>query len=247
MILITRPKEESHLLKKKLEMFGMDVATDILSRFRVRKNIKKLPREKIFLISSPRAADIFINKKILNFHNAFLIIGKKSESKLIKAGYKNIIHTAINSEKMFHYLKNKFRNNTAYNFNNIVYLTSTVGNQTFQIKLNRIGIQKKIIYETFYKKNLNKETITLIKKNKISVCLVFSKNNANHLVRLFNKHKLKNPAEKIIFISMSEKISKIFKKSGFKFSHHSKKPTQQDLMNKLLKIKGVVKVPLKKI
>ncbi len=244
MILITRPKEESRLLRDKLEILGMDVATDILSRFRIRKNKKKWTTKKIFLISSPRAANIFINKKILNFQNAFLIIGKKSENKLTKAGYKNIIHTSINSEKMYHYLKNKFRNQTAYNFNNIVYLTSTVGNQNFQIKLDKIGIQKKIIYETFYKKNLNKKTITLIKKNKISACLVFSKNNANHLVELFNKHKLKKPAEKIIFISMSEDISKIFKKSGFKFSHHSKKPTQQDLINKLLKIKGVVKVPL---
>ena len=38
MILITRPKEESRLLRDKLEILGMDVATDILSRFRIKKN-----------------------------------------------------------------------------------------------------------------------------------------------------------------------------------------------------------------
>ena len=124
---------------------------------------------------------------------------------MIKAGYKNIIHTAINSEKMFHYLKNKFR--TILLIILIILLsTSTVGNQTFQIKLNRIGIQKNNIRD-FYK-NLNKETITLIKKNKISVCLSFRK-IMQIICKALNKHKLKNPAEKIIFISMSKKISKI--------------------------------------
>ena len=52
MILINGLKKSLIWLGKKLEMFGMDVATDILSRFRVRKNIKKLPRENFFNLQS---------------------------------------------------------------------------------------------------------------------------------------------------------------------------------------------------
>ncbi len=236
MILITRPKKESLNLKAKLDKDKIPCIVDSLSSFVKVKSDLIVSNSKIVLISSPRAAQIVIEDKSLTKQINFLIIGARSQKKLREAGYKNIIFTSQNSDQMLKYIKLNFTKIKKFKFKNILYLTSSVGNITFQKKLIKMGVQVKVIYRTAYKKSLRKDTINLIKKNQIDVCLVFSQENAKLLIKLFKKHKLMRAAKSVTFLSMGRKISLIFMEEGFASAPHVLVPTERRMISKLNKL-----------
>ena len=235
MILITRPKKESLNLKAKLDKDKIPCIIDSLSSFvKVNSDII-VSNSKIVLISSPRAAQIVIEDKSLTKQINFLIIGARSQKKLKEAGY-NIIFTSQNSDQMLKYIKLNFTKIKKFKIKNILYLTSSVGNITFQKKLIKMGVQVKVIYRTAYKKSLRKDTINSIKKNQIDVCLVFSQETAKLLIKLFKKHKLMRAAKSVTFLSMSRKISLVFMEEGFTSAPHVLVPTERRMIYKLNKL-----------
>ena len=90
MILITRPKNEAKKLKKKIEELGHDAHIDSLSKISNINIDRVLNSKKTVLISSQRAARIFIEKYSLRPNIPILVIGNSSYQKLKTAGFSNI-------------------------------------------------------------------------------------------------------------------------------------------------------------
>ena len=237
MILITRPKKESKLLQKKLDGLGYETAIESLSSFKTNKQKISNSKNKIILVSSPRATKILSENKLLQRNTLFLVIGKSSTSRLKKSGFKNVIYTASHSSLMLKYIKSKFKNITRDGRYQIYYCTSNVGNQIFLKQLELLGVSKVVIYNTIYKKQLSKKTISLIKNNKIKICLIYSNENAKRFINLINRHKLLENAKEIIFLSLSKKIAKYVLNEGFTKSVYATQPNQISLIARLQKFK----------
>ena len=131
MILITRPKTESKLLQNKLAYLGYESVIESLSSFKVNKLNITSTKKKIILVSSPRATEILLEKKLLQTNTLLLVIGRSSTLKLRKSGFHNIIYTASNSELMLKYIKRKLKDITRNGSYKIHYYTSNVGNKYF--------------------------------------------------------------------------------------------------------------------
>ena len=236
MILITRPREESELLKQKLSILGLNSIIEPLSSFKARnKKLNKL-KNKTILLSSPRATKYLIKNYSLDRSTKFLIIGNSSTLLLKKANFKKIIYTSTDSKKMLKYIKNNKLLKNKNGLGKIIYFTSNVRNKSFVKELNNLNIEIGILYSTIFKKKLSIETVKLIKDKKIEVCLLYSQENAKRFIDLIHQHQLTSFAMKILFLSLSKKISKIILDSGFKRSIYARQPNQRSLIRALMKL-----------
>ena len=236
MILITRPKIESLKLKTKLRAIGFESHIDSLSQFTVKKKNLSISKLHIVMITSPRVADIVLKSNKISKTIPLLIIGSSSLNKLRQSGFKNIIHTAQDSDKMIIFIKRNFRKIFIdKNLKGIDYLTGSISNNVFikNIKSLGVNIKKKIIYETNFKKRLHPLTIKLIKSKKIKICLLYSQENTKHFLKLIDQEKMQGQCSKISFLCLSPKISKIIKQAAFKNVRNAKHPNQQSLIKEL--------------
>ncbi len=218
MILITRPKDEAKKLSKQLAAIGIASHIDSLSEIvKTRKKII-IKKNYVVLISSPRAAKIFSSSKKISKKVPLLIIGKVSETLLLKANFKNIIKTFQDSISLYNYLKRKkkslFGNNLSIG---IDHKTGTVSNKSLQEKITALGIlfQKDEIYKTSFKKKLKDKTIKLVKSDTIKFAILYSQENARVLVELIKSLDIEKNSKKINYICLSKHIALIMKKNGF--------------------------------
>ena len=213
MILITRPKNEAKKLKKKIEELGYDAHIDSLSKI---SNINidcVLDSKKTVLISSQRAARIFIEKYSLRPNIPILVIGNSSYQKLKTAGFSNFLYKAKDSNQLLRYLtKNLTQLEKKYG-NKLVYMTGSVLNQKFIKNLNAIGyeVEKTIVYKTIFKSSFNNSTVQLLKNKKINVCLIYSQQNAERLCKLILNQNLFHKCKNLLILTLSKNISNVMK------------------------------------
>ena len=239
MILITRPKPEANKLKKIIENLGYVAHIDSLSKIVNSKINHNLNSKKIILISSQRAAKVFIVKHSAPLNVPLLTVGAVSYKMLKSAGYSKILYKAYDSNQLLEYLIKNFPSlNNRYK-GRLVHLTGSVSNQKFINKLNEIGyrVEKKIIYKTIFKTSFNHSTVRLIKNNKINVCLVYSQKNAEHFCKIVLNRNLFSKCKNLLILSLSRNITKVMKKNGYLRVVNSAQPTQESLIKKLKKLK----------
>jgi len=237
MILITRPKNEAKKLKKKIEELGHDAHIDSLSKISNINIDRVLNSKKTVLISSQRAAKIFIEKYSSRPNIPILVIGNSSYQKLKTAGFSNFLYKAKDSNQLLRYLtKNLTQLEKKYG-NKLVYMTGSVLNQKFIINLNAIGyeVEKTIVYKTIFKSSFNNSTVQLLKNKKINVCLIYSQQNAERLCKLILNQNLFHKCKNLLILTLSKNISNVMKKNGYLNVVHSSQPTQASLMQKLKK------------
>ena len=237
MILITRPKHEAIKLKKIIEGLGYVAHIDSLSQI-INLNLEKnINSNSIILISSQRAAQLLIEKYEFCFDKPLLIIGNSSYKKLKSAGFSKIIYRAKDSNHLIKYLIENITLIHKRYGNELTYITGSVSNQIFIKRLNEIGYktEKKIIYRTIFKSSFNHSTIKLLKNNKFSICLIFSKKNAEHFCNLVLKENLFQKCNNLEFLTLSKNITHVMKKNGYHKVAHSAQPNQSSLIKKLVK------------
>ena len=143
MILITRPKKESLNLKKKIDSLGYESITAPLSYFRSLSFNLEAPKNKIILISSPRATTILLNSNQIPKTTHLLIVGNSSFQKFYQAGFKNIIHVTRNSDEMCNYINNGLKKILKkFFFSQILHLTGSISNNDFIEKVKHIKVRK---------------------------------------------------------------------------------------------------------
>tara|TARA_B100001248_G_C27386198_1_gene459795 strand:+ start:641 stop:1366 length:726 start_codon:yes stop_codon:yes gene_type:complete len=237
MILITRPKNEAKKLKKKIEELGYDAHIDSLSKISNINIDRVLNSKKTVLISSQRAARIFIEKYSLRPNIPILVIGNSSYQKLKTAGFSNILYKAKDSNQLLRYLTKNLNQLEKKYGSKLVYMTGSVLNQKFIKNLNAIGyeVEKTIVYKTIFKSSFNNSTVQLLKNKKINVCLIYSQQNAERLCKLILNQNLFHKCKNLLILTLSKNISNVMKKNGYLNVVHSFQPTQASLMQKLKK------------
>lgn len=233
MILITRPKTEAIKFKRIVENLGHNAHIDSLSKIVLSGLNNNLNSMGIVLISSQHATKIFIKNYSGSKKIPLLVVGNTSNQKLIAAGFSNILHQAMDSNQILKYLKkNYFKLKNKYS-TKLTYLTGSVANKKFIVDLKKIVLkfEKKVVYKTIYKKSFSQTTISLLKKNKICICLIYSQQNARHFCELINKEKLFNKCKNLLIITMSKNISVLLKKNGYVNVKNARYPTQKSLLS----------------
>ena len=236
MILITRPKTESLKLKNKLQQKGYLVHINTLSNIVIKKNIKPVSSKFLCLISSPRAAEALINAKRTKLGLPLCVIGNSSKKKLVTHGYKNIIHTSINSHQMYKYLSSK-KNKFVKMFKGIEYLTGSITNKHFIYKLENLeyALNVRTVYSTRYKKKLDVQTKDLLRSKKIDTVLIYSKKNAEFFIKLLLNSGL-NKNNNLTFVCMSKNIGDYILDNGYRNVFIAKKPDEKSMIDQLIKL-----------
>ena len=239
MILITRPLKEAKILKSLLTEKGYNSHIFSLSSSMQIQSAVKIKKNYVTLLTSMRATEIFIKSKYISKRQPIMVIGAKSFKQLNTAGFNNVLHCAKDSNEMISFIDKKLVDiNRKKNYKGIEYCSGYQINQNFFKKLNQfnVPVKKTILYKMNFKKSFNTITKTLIEKNKIKVCVLYSQQNANKFLELIEKAKLENCCKSIFFLTLSKNISNILKGSGFEKVKNAPQPNQGSLLDMLAKI-----------
>lgn len=231
MILITRPKDRARRTSEILNKLNIPHHVDSLIKYRdVVKNMLE-PLNNICLISSTEAVHSMHRNNLFEettFNNCSLnVIGEQTANLLEELGVRNInnVFQDFISFKKFFDDQNISQQ--------IDYLCSDIITEEAQKLENEGGLKKIILYKTVAVENFSPHTLDLIEQEKINSVLIYSKFTAIIFLRLLQKHKLHEKAERLTYYCLSERIALELRKSGFKDCYSSKQPNQNSLISLL--------------
>ncbi len=235
MILITRPRKNSLEFKKKLEKLKISSDIQELSKFKILKRQVNLS-SCIILITSPRSLDYLIKTKTIENckQNAFLVIGKKTTSRLKQLGCKKILISAKDSVELIKKSKSILEERT-----NVSFLCSNVYNKELVRSFKKMKYQITLVkvYDTIKVKKLKKLVIKNLIDGKFSTAIFFSKFS---LEVFFELCKLENISrsclKKIHYICVSQRVGEFAAKRGYSV-HYSSNPSEQSIYGLIKKLK----------
>ena len=214
MILITRPRKNSLEFQKKLEKLKINSDIQELSKFKILKRQIHLSNC-IILITSPRSLDYLIKTKTIENckQNAFLVIGKKTTSRLKKLGCKKILISAKDSVDLIKKSKSILGERS-----NVCFLCSNVYNKELVRLLKKMKCRITLIrvYETIKVKKLKKSVIKNLKEGKFRSAVFFSKFSLKVFFELCKIEKIsKSCLKKIQYICISKRVGEFAEKLGY--------------------------------
>ena len=244
MILITRPKNEALLLAKELKVKNFSTFVEPLVSFQYFKKQINFSNKKIYIVTSLQAVHVLNKyrrsyKEIIRLGN-FVVVGEKVSLSLKNIGVQNIIRTFKTSELLKRYLLKLKQPELR-----LVYLCGSVVNEDFvyDMKIGKIKFNKIIIYKTIPLKQLSNRCVSLIRKNKIDVILIYSLYTANILIRLLKKNDLVNMLEKINVFCLSRRIAQRICKediSNKKRVLYARSPDQRSMSDLIIKNQTII-------
>ena len=235
MILITRPRKNSLEFQKKLEKLKINSGIQELSKFKILKRQVNLSNC-IILITSPRSLDYLIKTKTIENckQNAFLVIGKKTTSRLKQLGCKNILISAKDSVELIKKSKSILGERS-----NVCFLCSNVYNKElvrlFKKMKCRITLVK--VYNTIKVKKLNKSVTRNLREGKFSTVVFFSKFSFKVFFELCKLENISRSClKKIQYICVSQRVGEFAAKRGYSV-HYSSNPSEQSIYELIKKLK----------
>lgn len=229
MILITRPKEQTKELKSILVSKGYKNFQESLYNIQYSKKKIFYNKNNYYIFPSIHSVKSLVkNKQIHKFKDANIFaIGKKVKQELINYGCKKIIATTVDSASLItilttkNFLKAKF-----------IYLCSDVVNNDFFVKTkkHKISIEKKIIYKTLPVKKFTNKLIYLLKLNKITGIILYSKLSVDTLLSLLKKYRILPNAKTLHIYCISDRVASPLRKKNFNYVYVAKKPNQKSLI-----------------
>ena len=228
MILITRPIETAKKLQSQFNEAGIQSFIESLTSIKISDRKINL-QNCIYLITSQYAVKYLQNENNLSNQIEFITIGQATSNKLKKLGAKKIIYTAENSDQLLKYFKkNKIKKK-------ITYLCGSNKNKLFIQNLKKLhrSVLIRQVYEVVSLKTLSKKLITKLKKNKISIVLIFSLNNAKLFLKLCKMSDNVNYMD-LSYICISKNIYQFMIQNSCKNTTYSSKPTEKSVIKKTL-------------
>ena len=218
MILITRLKEDNAMIKKKLDAFKIKSSAEPLYKIKYLSKQINYEDEKIFIVASKQAIRVIhANVKKGNLKKSiFLVIGKQSSLQLKKIGLKVKLVAQNSNELIKKIKKNKF-----YKKNKFEYLCANTFNKDFFLKLCKINKNSKrnILYNLVPNKKFSEKTLKLLRQQKITTILFFSKFACHTFFHLCRSNKLnRNKLSGIQFITLSKEIADLQCLKAYKVS-----------------------------
>ncbi len=234
MILITRPKNEALLLAKELKAKNFSTFVEPLVSFQYFKKKINFSKKKIYIVTSLQAVYVLNKyhrsyKEIISLGN-FVVVGEKVSLSLKSIGVQNIIRTFKTSELLKKYLLKLKQSELR-----LVYLCGSVVNEDFvyDMKISKTKFNKIIIYKTIPLKQLSNRCVSLIKKNRIDILLIYSLYTANILMRLLKKNNLMYMMKEINVFCLSRRIAQRVCKEDINKKRvlYAKSPDQRSMLN----------------
>jgi len=208
MILITRPIDDALELQEELKKEKIQSLIDPLTSFKFQNRKIKFSDAYVYICASQRCVTSLSQiKNINNIH--IIVVGKKVAKRLKENNFKNILFISRDTEQLMQWMQKKENQQTRY-----IYLSGSIINDTFisELKKNKISFKRKVIYETILKKSFNRNTIKILKQNKINSVVFYSKTSVDVYFKLLKKYKISVSTLDQIYFVLSPRISENLKK-----------------------------------
>ena len=234
MILITRPKKDSLEIQKKLKKRKINSLIQELSTFKISKSRIDLS-DSIILITSVRSIDFLLKTKSLENckSSKFLVIGKKTATRLRQFGCKQIIISASDSKELLKKSKYVLKKKET-----IKFLCSNVFNKELVKSLKNLSYNVKLIkvYETRGIKKLKKSVVRNLQQHKLTAAIFFSQFSLNIFIKLCKIENIdRSTLKKLHYICISKRVAKQAIRSGYDV-HLSNEPTNKSILELVHKI-----------
>ena len=230
-IVITRPKEDSLHLTRRLKELG-----HIVTYLPVVK-VKKLETEKInFLnynavIFTSANAIKFLNVDKFNLKIKCYCVGKATELMAKQAGFINTHSSEGTVDSLIELI---IRMSEAKS-GKLLYLSSEFISKDLDIDLMNVGFSVDRIsnYTTIPVEEIDKETLNFLKKKSPDVIFIYSSKSANNLFNLINKYSLLNVVTHSNLMCISEKVFLVLKQIKWKKVFIFSPGEEEFLLNKI--------------
>tara|TARA_B100001093_G_scaffold491224_1_gene531104 strand:- start:301 stop:1029 length:729 start_codon:yes stop_codon:yes gene_type:complete len=238
MILITRPIDDSVELQQELKKNKIQSLIDPLTSFKFLNRKIKFTEDHIYICASQRC--VVSLARIKNISNiSIIVVGKKVARRLKENNFNNILFIASDTEQLMKWMRKKENQQ-----NNYIYLSGSIINETFVVELKKynISFRRKVIYQTILKKSLNRNTIKILKQDKITSVVFYSKTSADVYFKLLKKYKISLNTLSQIYFVLSARISKNCRK--YKLERGvikiSPKPDQSSMISLIIANKQLI-------
>ncbi len=240
MILITRPIDDAVELQHELNKKKILSLIDPLTSFKFLNKKIKVSDAHVYICASKRCVDALARVKNRN-NIRIIVVGKKVARRLKENNYKNILFIALDTKQLTKWIRKKENQQ-----NNYIYLSGSIINDTFvsELKKYNISYRRKVIYQTILKKSLNRNTIKILKKNKITGVVFYSKTSADVYFKLLKKYKIRIATLNQNYFVLSPRIAEHCKK--YKINQGvikiSPKPDQTSMLSLIIDNKQLINI-----
>ncbi len=230
-IVITRPKEDSFYLIKKLINLGHMVTHLPVMR------IEKLQTEKINLRNYK--AVIFTSSNAIRFMNIENIdtsikcfcVGKATELNAKQAGFVNTYSSEGTVDSLIELIIRSLDSKSG----KLLYLSSEYISKDLDTDLIKSGysVDRVSNYTSYPVENIDKKTLNFIKKTPPDVLFIYSSKSAKNLFNLINKYSLLNVVTHSNLMCISEKVLLVLKHIKWKKVFIFSPGEEEFLINKI--------------
>ncbi len=240
MILITRPIDDAVELQQELKKKKIPSLIDPLTSFKFQNRKIKFSDTHVYICASQRCVDVI--SRIKNRNNIHIIVvGKKVARRLKENNFRSILFIALDTKQLMKWMRKKENQQ-----NNYIYLSGSIINDTFvsELKKYNISFKRKVIYQTILKKSLNRNTIKILKQNKITGVVFYSKTAADVYFRLLKKYKISIAKLHQKYFVLSPRIADHCKKYKMKQAviKISPKPDQTSMLSLIIANKQLINI-----
>lgn len=225
MYLLTRPIKQSIILQNDLMKLGIDSFIEPI--IKIKKNKFKpiaIQDDDLLLITSFNALEIFATQYSIKSLK-IAMVGYKSSLFAKSLGFNNIIKVTNNIFELIFFIKSEIPNNTKIIYPRSEHISFDVKNLLYQYDLNEL-----LLYKSVPSKKLSDKLVDMIRNQKISRILFFSKRTVDIFIKLANNKEMIKYLSFIEVLVMSNNIARQLEQINWKKIIIAKNPTKSSML-----------------
>ena len=230
-IIITRPIEDSLFLIERLKKQGHMVTHLPIIKIQELKTEKiNFQNYKAVIFTSSNAIK-FLNVDKFDSKIKCYCVGKMTELRARKAGFINTYSSEGTVDSLIELIIRSFDNKSG----KLLYLSSEFISKNLDIDLSNAGftVDRVSNYTTLPVEEIDKNTISFLKKKSPDAIFVYSSKSAKNLFNLINKYSLLNVVTQSNLMCISEKVLLVLKQIKWKNVFIFSPGEEEFLLNKI--------------
>ena len=230
-IVITRPKEDSfHLIKKLIELGHVVTHLSVMKIEKLETDKINLQNYKAIIFTSSNAVRL-MNIEKFNSKIKCFCVGKTTEFTAKQAGFINTYSSEGTVDSLIELILRTLENKSG----KLLYLSSEYISKELDGDLISAGYSVDRIsnYTAFPVEQIDEITLNFIKKNPPDVFFVYSSKSAKNLFNLINKYSLLNVVTHSNLMCISDKVLFILKQFKWKKVFIFNPGEEEFLLNKI--------------
>ena len=230
-IVITRPKEDSfHLIKKLIELGHVVTHLSVMKIEKLETDKINLQNYKAIIFTSSNAVRL-MNIEKFNSKIKCFCVGKTTEFTAKQAGFINTRSSEGTVDSLIELILRTLENKSG----KLLYLSSEYISKELDGDLISAGYSVDRIsnYTSFPVEQIDEITLNFIKKNPPDVFFVYSSKSAKNLFNLINKYSLLNVVTHSNLMCISEKVLLVLRQIKWKNTFIFNPGEEEFLLNKI--------------